>query len=243
MRCWTRRASPARCAFRSRPAGRRSWTSTRPSIRASRSSGSGIAPLTSMFFYGKNDRRGANDWRPEIHDSDGLSLWTGAGEWIWRPLVNPPQLHVNSYFDDNPARLRTAAAGPQLRSLPGRRRLLRPPAEPVGRAQARTGRRLGQGRRAAGRNPHRRRDLRQHRARSGIPPEKPKPGQELLYGYRLYWGTQMPYRLAARTDDRDAHRYRRHGRPEAAATIPGISRSISPAANSARSPRTPRSKP
>jgi periplasmic glucans biosynthesis protein len=62
----------------------------------------GISPLTSMFFYGKNDRRGANDWRPEIHDSDGLSLWTGAGEWIWRPLINPAQLHVNSYFDDNP---------------------------------------------------------------------------------------------------------------------------------------------
>jgi periplasmic glucans biosynthesis protein len=62
----------------------------------------GIAPLTSMFFYGKNDRRGANDWRPEIHDSDGLSMWTGAGEWIWRPLTNPAQLHFNSYLDDNP---------------------------------------------------------------------------------------------------------------------------------------------
>ena len=79
----------------------------------------GIAPLTSMFFYGKNDRRAANDWRPEIHDSDGLSMWTGAGEWIWRPLINPAQLHLNSYFDDNPARLRLAAAGPQLRSLSG----------------------------------------------------------------------------------------------------------------------------
>ncbi len=39
----------------------------------------GIAPLTSMFFYGKNDRRAANDWRPEIHDSDGVSMWTGRG--------------------------------------------------------------------------------------------------------------------------------------------------------------------
>ena len=62
----------------------------------------GIAPLTSMFFYGENDRRGANDWRPEIHDSDGLSMWTGAGEWIWRPLMNPAQLHFSSYLDDNP---------------------------------------------------------------------------------------------------------------------------------------------
>ena len=62
----------------------------------------GIAPLTSMFFYGKNDRRAANDWRPEIHDSDGLAMWTGAGEWIWRPLTNPAQTHLNSYFDENP---------------------------------------------------------------------------------------------------------------------------------------------
>src|SRR5258708_5346295 len=62
----------------------------------------GVAPLTSMFFYGENERRAANDWRPEIHDSDGLSIWTGAGEWIWRPLTNPAQNHLNSYFDENP---------------------------------------------------------------------------------------------------------------------------------------------
>src|SRR3974390_962249 len=62
----------------------------------------GIAPLTSMFYYGKNDRRAVNDWRPEIHDSDGLSMWTGAGEWIWRPLTNPAQNRLNSYFDENP---------------------------------------------------------------------------------------------------------------------------------------------
>src|SRR5258708_37879431 len=62
----------------------------------------GVAPLTSMFFYGENDRRVANDWRPEIHDSDGISMWTGAGEWIWRPLTNPAQLHFSSYLDENP---------------------------------------------------------------------------------------------------------------------------------------------
>ena len=50
----------------------------------------GIAPGTSMFLFGKNDRRAAYDWRPQIHDSDGLQIWTGTGEWIWRPLMNPP---------------------------------------------------------------------------------------------------------------------------------------------------------
>ncbi len=62
----------------------------------------GIAPLTSMYQAGENDRRMANDWRPEIHDSDGLSMFTGNGEWIWRPLANPPRLSVNSYYDRNP---------------------------------------------------------------------------------------------------------------------------------------------
>ena len=31
-----------------------------------------------MYRYGENDRRLANDWRPEIHDFDGLAIWTGS---------------------------------------------------------------------------------------------------------------------------------------------------------------------
>lgn len=62
----------------------------------------GIAPCTSMYQHGENDRRMANDWRPEIHDSDGLALWTGAGEWLWRPLTNPPSLAFNAFADRNP---------------------------------------------------------------------------------------------------------------------------------------------
>jgi periplasmic glucans biosynthesis protein len=62
----------------------------------------GIAPLTSMYQMGENDRRMANDWRPEIHDSDGLAIHTGSGEWIWRPVSNPRQLRFNSFQDDNP---------------------------------------------------------------------------------------------------------------------------------------------
>ncbi|HJT44327.1 MAG TPA: glucan biosynthesis protein [Rhizomicrobium sp.] len=62
----------------------------------------GIAPLTSMYWYGENERRKAADWRPEIHDNDGLALWTGKGERIWRPLANPPQVMTNSFVDNNP---------------------------------------------------------------------------------------------------------------------------------------------
>lgn len=62
----------------------------------------GIAPLTSMYQHGENDRRVSDDYRPEIHDSDGLALWTGSDEWIWRPLVNSPVVRVNSFMDNNP---------------------------------------------------------------------------------------------------------------------------------------------
>ena len=50
----------------------------------------GIAPLTSMFSFGENQPH-RTDFRPEVHDSDGLMVATGDGEWIWRPLVNPKQ--------------------------------------------------------------------------------------------------------------------------------------------------------
>jgi periplasmic glucans biosynthesis protein len=62
----------------------------------------GIAPLTSMFWYSKHNRKQASDWRPEIHDSDGLSVWTGAGERIWRPLNDPASVQTSTFFDGTP---------------------------------------------------------------------------------------------------------------------------------------------
>jgi periplasmic glucans biosynthesis protein len=62
----------------------------------------GIAPMTSMFWFGENERRNVDEWREEIHDSDGLSMWKGNGEWIWRPLANPPSLRVSSFVDQDP---------------------------------------------------------------------------------------------------------------------------------------------
>ncbi|HKJ94172.1 MAG TPA: glucan biosynthesis protein, partial [Gammaproteobacteria bacterium] len=44
----------------------------------------------------------AKDWRPEIHDSDGLALWTGAGERLWRPLNSPPHVQTNTFQDHGP---------------------------------------------------------------------------------------------------------------------------------------------
>ncbi len=63
----------------------------------------GIAPLTSMYFFGENQRASRDDYRPEVHDSDGLSIKSATGEWIWRPLVNPKRLLVTSFAQPNPA--------------------------------------------------------------------------------------------------------------------------------------------
>jgi glucans biosynthesis protein len=56
----------------------------------------GIAPLTSMFLHGENQPR-PSDFRPEVHDSDGLQIEGGDGEWIWRPLTNPHAPFVTSF--------------------------------------------------------------------------------------------------------------------------------------------------
>ena len=62
----------------------------------------GIAPLTSMFLYGEEKGRPEGDWRPEVHDSDGLLIQSNTGEWIWRPLGNPEKLRLSYYEFDNP---------------------------------------------------------------------------------------------------------------------------------------------
>jgi len=63
----------------------------------------GIAPLTSMFLYGEDGSgRRFDDYRPQVHDSDGLMNQTGHGQWIWRPLANPRELRVNRFMDENP---------------------------------------------------------------------------------------------------------------------------------------------
>ena len=56
----------------------------------------GIAPLTSMFLAGENQPI-ADDYRPEVHDSDGLQVASGSGEWLWRPLTNPRGVFVTSF--------------------------------------------------------------------------------------------------------------------------------------------------
>jgi glucans biosynthesis protein len=52
----------------------------------------GLAPLTSMFWFGKNSEHKPDDYRTEVHDSDGLLVHMGNDEMFWRPLDDPPAL-------------------------------------------------------------------------------------------------------------------------------------------------------
>ncbi len=63
----------------------------------------GVAPLTSMFLFGESPQgKRFDDFRPEVHDSDGLMINNGAGEWLWRPLVNPKELMISGFQDEDP---------------------------------------------------------------------------------------------------------------------------------------------
>ncbi|MEO0911879.1 MAG: glucan biosynthesis protein G [Pseudomonadota bacterium] len=62
----------------------------------------GIAAGTSMFLFDETNRTKFDDFRPAVHDSDGLLIENGAGERLWRPLANPGKLQVSSFVDDNP---------------------------------------------------------------------------------------------------------------------------------------------
>ena len=147
----------------------------------------GIAPGTSMFFYGKTDRRLAVDWRPEIHDSDGLQLWTGAGERIWRPLNNPHVLRVNTFADEQP---RGFGLMQRERSFEqyeddGVFYEKRPDVwvEPKGN--------WGKGAVMLVEIPTRD-ETADNIVAFWTPADKPQRGQEYLYSYRLYWTDTYP---------------------------------------------------
>jgi len=62
----------------------------------------GLAPLTSMFLHGANQPPSNHHFRLELHDSEGLSIVTANGEWLWRPLNNPRRLAISAFQLDNP---------------------------------------------------------------------------------------------------------------------------------------------
>ncbi|HEY8606101.1 MAG TPA: glucan biosynthesis protein D [Noviherbaspirillum sp.] len=149
----------------------------------------GIAPLTSMYQFGENDRHiaAANDWRPEIHDSDGLSMWRGNGEWIWRPLTNPAQLRFNAYQDDSPKGFGLMQRDRDFDNYQDdgvfydrRPSLWIEPKSNWGRGAIQLVEIPTVD------------ETFDNIVAFWNPAEKPQAGQELLYSYRMHWGRQMP---------------------------------------------------
>jgi glucans biosynthesis protein len=115
-------------------------------------------------------------------------MWTGAGEWIWRPLTNPPHLRFNAYADNNPRgfgllqrdrnfdhyqddgvyydRRPSLWVEPKFGWGKGAVQLVEIPTAD---------------------------ETFDNIVAFWNPEEKPQPGQELLFGYRLYWGARMPF--------------------------------------------------
>lgn len=62
----------------------------------------GVAPFSSMYLYGPSDGALYDDYRTQVHDSDGLMMLTRVGEWIWRPLANRRELRVTRLQDGEP---------------------------------------------------------------------------------------------------------------------------------------------
>ena len=62
----------------------------------------GVAPLTSMFLFNSTNRSQFDDFRDAVHDSSGLQMSRGVGEWLWRPLTNPATLQISAFVDKSP---------------------------------------------------------------------------------------------------------------------------------------------
>jgi periplasmic glucans biosynthesis protein len=148
----------------------------------------GLAPLTSMFYFGPHDRNGIDDYRPAVHDSDGLLIWSGWGEQLWRPLQNPTELQISTFTDDNPRafglmqRRRDYAHYKDLEARYERRPALW--VEPIGNA--------GTGAVHLVEIPTNR-EIHDNIAAFWRPAQPLKAKSEFVFNYRLHWCNENPW--------------------------------------------------
>ena len=55
-----------------------------------------------MFLFDAKDRAEHDDFRLGVHDSDGLAMWNGSDERLWRPLHSPRLLQISAFADSGP---------------------------------------------------------------------------------------------------------------------------------------------
>jgi periplasmic glucans biosynthesis protein len=60
----------------------------------------GISPFSSMFWFGENSNPKPYDFRPEVHDSDGLQVEIEDGPSIWRPLDVSRDMRLSIFETD-----------------------------------------------------------------------------------------------------------------------------------------------
>ena len=204
---------PARLAAAS-PAPTASWCSpgTRPVVdvkarlflRGERRPSSASRRSPACSSSARTSAPPLEDYRPEVHDSDGLSIQLGTGEWLWRPLVNPTRLLVTSFALSQPARLRPACSA--TATSPATRTSRR--ATSCARAPGSSRRALGRRARRAGADPDARRDQRQHRRLLGARASRRAPGKPLDFEYRVLLAEGRRDAPAARVGRADAPRPR-----------------------------------
>ena len=142
----------------------------------------GLAPLTSMFFFGGNQAPAREDYRPEVHDSDGLSIREASGGWVWRPLVNPKRLLVTSFSLSDPGGfglMQRARAFDRYQDLEARYDL-RPSAWVEPKSP------WGPGRIELVQIPVPD-ETNDNIVAYWVPDGQPKPGEPYAYGYRVLW--------------------------------------------------------
>jgi periplasmic glucans biosynthesis protein len=149
----------------------------------------GLAPLTSMFLFGENTTAHYEDFRPEVHDSDGLLLHFDTGEWLWRPIDNTTRINAASFQMRNPRgfgllqRDRDFAVYQDIET----RSELRPSAWVAPRGE------WGEGRVELVEIPSAT-ELNDNIVAYWVPKVLPDPGQPLVYAYRLSWYGDDPTR-------------------------------------------------
>jgi glucans biosynthesis protein len=147
----------------------------------------GLAPLTSMFWFGKNADRPQGDPRPQVHDSDGLLVQNAGGDHLWRPLQNPRSILNTDVRTVKPVRFglvqreRSIAAFEDFEA----RYHERPSAwiEPVGD--------WGSGRVRLVELPTVNEYL-DNVVAYWVPDQKPVPGEPFNFAYRLVWALDQP---------------------------------------------------
>jgi glucans biosynthesis protein len=147
----------------------------------------GIGPLTSMFWFGEYGKQLNEDWRPEVHDADGLAIWNGNGEHLWRPLNNPKRIVTSSFFDTNPKGFGLSQRDRNYdHYLEGVRYHLRPdtwvePLNPWGRGSVQLVEIPTND------------EIYDNIVAFWTPETPPKAGDELTYQYRLHWLAEEPF--------------------------------------------------